>query len=134
MNKVTLIGNLTRDPEQGATPSGTSYCRFSIAVSRRFANADGNREVDYFNITAWKGLADNCAKYLKKGSKVAIIGTLQNRSYEDKAGNKRTVTDIVSEEVEFLSPIQKTEHEMTEIESSPKQGRMFEEDDDQLPF
>ncbi len=103
MNKVYLIGNLTRDPELSETTSGIAFCRFSIAVNRTFANADGNREADFFNITVWRNQAENCSKFLKKGSKVAIVGSLQNRSYEDKEGVKRTVTDIVASEIEFLS-------------------------------
>ena len=103
MNKVYLIGNLTRDPELSETTSGIAFCRFSIAVNRTFANADGNREADFFNIMVWRNQAENCSKFLKKGSKVAIVGSLQNRSYEDKEGVKRTVTDIVASEIEFLS-------------------------------
>jgi single-strand DNA-binding protein len=88
MNKVILVGNLTRDPELSTTGSGVSYCRFSLAVQRRFANAEGNRETDFFNITVWRALADNCHKYLRKGSKAGVIGSLQTRSYDDKDGNK----------------------------------------------
>ena len=104
MNKVILIGNLTRDPELSETPSGVAVCRFSIAVSRDYAGQDGNRETDFFNITVWRGRAEVCGKYLKKGNKVAVVGSLQNRSYDDKDGNKRYVTDIVASEVEFLTP------------------------------
>ena len=104
MNKVILIGNLTRDPELSETSSGVAVCRFSIAVSRDYANSEGNRETDFFNITVWRGRAENCGKYLKKGNKVAVVGSLQNRSYEDKDGIKRNVTDIVANEVEFLTP------------------------------
>ena len=82
MNKVFLIGNLTRDPELSTTNSGISVCRISIAVSRRFANADGSRETDFFNVTAWRGTADNCAKFLKKGNKIAVSGSIQTRNYE----------------------------------------------------
>ena len=81
MNKVILVGNLTRDPEQTETPSGVAVCRFAIAVSRDYANADGNKETDFFNITVWRNKAESCGKYLKKGNKVAIVGSLQNRSY-----------------------------------------------------
>ena len=91
MNKVILVGNLTRDPELTETPSGVAVCRFAIAVSRDYANADGTRETDFFNITVWRGRAENCGKYLKKGNKVAVIGSLQNRSYEDKDGIKRNL-------------------------------------------
>ena len=104
MNKVFLVGNLTRDPELTETPNGTAVCKFGIAVSRDYENADGNRETDFFNVTVWRGRAENCAKYLKKGNKVAILGTLENRSYEDKDGVKRYVTDVVATEVEFLTP------------------------------
>lgn len=143
MNKVILIGNLTRDPEVSETSSGITYCRFSIAVGRRFANADGERETDFFNITAWRTQAENCGKYLKKGSKVAISGTLQNRSYEDKEGNKRTATDIIAEEVEFLSkpnthdddeyepPVQRKAENFQPSKTKPV---LQEIDDDDLPF
>lgn len=104
MNKCIFIGNLTRDPEHQTTGSGVSLCRFSIAVNRTYANANGERETDFINVVAWRGLADNCAKYLTKGSKVCVVGSLQNRSYEDKDGNKRYATDIVAEDVEFVSP------------------------------
>ena len=103
MNKVYLIGNLTRDPELSTTTSGISVCRMSIAVSRRFANADGARDVDFFNITAWRGTADNCAKFLKKGNKIAVSGSIQTRNYEKNDGTKGFSVDIVADEVEFLS-------------------------------
>ena len=103
MNKVYLIGNLTRDPELSQTSSGISLCRFSVAVSRRYAGADGNRETDFFNVVVWRSQAENCAKFLQKGNKVAIVGSIQNRSYEVD-GVKRYATDIVAEEVEFLTP------------------------------
>ena len=104
MNKVILIGNLTRDPELTETPSGVPVCRFAIAVSRDYADSQGNRETDFFNITTWRGKAETCGKYLKKGNKVAVCGSLQNRSYEDKDGIKRTVTDVIASDVEFLTP------------------------------
>lgn len=104
MNKVYLIGNLTRDPEINTTASGIQMCRFSIAVGRRFKNADGENETDFFNIIAWRSTADFCGKYLHKGSKVAVIGSIQNRSYEAEDGSKRYYTDIIAEEVEILTP------------------------------
>lgn len=103
MNKLFLIGNLTREPEMSETNSGVVFCRLGIAVNRTYQGSDGERQVDFFNITVWRTQAENCGRYLKKGSKVAIVGSLQNRSYEDKDGNKRQVTDIVANEVEFLS-------------------------------
>jgi single-strand DNA-binding protein len=135
MNKVILVGNLTRDPELSETPSGIAVCRFSIAVSRDFANAEGNREADFFNITVWRGRAENCGKYLKKGNKVAVVGRLQTRSYDDKDGNKRYVTDIVADEVEFLTPRGASESDDIEAVSSRReQPRLEAIDDNQLPF
>ena len=95
MNKVYLIGNLTRDPEISTTTSGISVCRMSIAVGRRFTNAEGGRETDFFNVTAWRGTADNCAKFLKKGNKVAVSGSIQTRNYE-KADGTELVMDTTS--------------------------------------
>ena len=103
MNKVFLIGNLTRDPELSQTPTGVSVCRLSIAVGRRFSNAEGGRETDFFNVTAWRGNAENCAKFLKKGNKVAVAGSIQVRNYERQDGSKGTAVDIVADEVEFLT-------------------------------
>ena len=103
MNRVFLIGNLTRDPEISTTTSGISVCRISIAVSRRFSNAEGSRETDFFNITAWRGTADNCAKFLKKGSKIAVSGSIQTRSYDKQDGTRGFSIDIVADEVEFLN-------------------------------
>lgn len=104
MNKVMLIGNLTRDPETRSTPNGVSVCSFSIAIDRRFKNADGSKQTDFIPIVAWRQLADLCGRYLAKGRKVAVEGSLQVRSYEDKQGNKRTAFEVVADQIEFLSP------------------------------
>ena len=103
MNKVFLIGNLTRDPEISTTNSGVQLCRFSIAVNRTYANADGVREADFFNITAWRNLAERCGKYLHKGNKVSVMGSIQIRNYESN-GERRTSVDVVADDVEFLTP------------------------------
>ena len=105
MNKVFLIGNLTRDPEMRATSAGVSVCNFSIAVNRRFRNQNGQQETDFFNIVAWRQLGELCGKYLAKGRKVAISGSIQTRTYEAQDGTKRNAFDIVADEVEFLSPV-----------------------------
>ena len=99
MNKVWLIGNLTKDPELSTTGSGISVCKFTLAVTRRFAQ----NETDFFNIIVWRGPAENCFKFLKKGGRAAVNGSIQNRSYEDNNGNKRYVTEIIADEVQFLS-------------------------------
>ena len=103
MNKVFLIGNLTRDPELTETSGGVSVCHFAIAVNRSYTSSDGERLTDFFNVTAWRGLADTVARYTKKGSKVAVSGSVQIRNYEDNQENKRTAVDIIAQDVEFLS-------------------------------
>lgn len=104
MNKVFLIGNLTKDPEMRSTQSSIAVCNFSIAVNRRFRNPQtGQQETDFMNVIAWRQLAELCAKYLAKGRKVAISGSIQTRTYEAKDGSKRTAWDIVADEVEFLT-------------------------------
>lgn len=140
MNKCIFIGNLTRDPEHQTTGSGVSLCRFSIAVNRTYANANGERETDFINVVAWRGLADNCAKYLTKGSKVCVVGSLQNRSYEDKDGNKRYATDIVAEDVEFVSPRNAgsgeggSSYTPAASKSGSASSKLTPVEDDDLPF
>lgn len=102
MNKCIFVGNLTRDPETSTTNSGISLCRFSIAVNRTYTGANGERETDFINIVTWRGLADNCSKYLSKGSKVCVCGQLQTRTYEAQDGSKRNAFEIVAEDVEFI--------------------------------
>ena len=104
MNKVFLIGNLTRDPEISQTNGGVSVCHFAIAVNRPYTSQDGERQTDFFNVTAWRGLADTIARCVKKGSKVAVSGSIQMRNYEDNQGQRRTAVDIIAQDVEFLSP------------------------------
>lgn len=143
MNKVILVGNLTRDPELITTANGVSLCRFSLAVQRRFAGPDGEREADFVNIVVWRAQADNCYKYLKKGSKCGVVGSLQTRSYDAQDGTKRYSTDVVADEVEFLSTKgSSNSEEMSEpaetgSKSSGKNDvvNKFEPiDDDNLPF
>ena len=133
MNKVYLIGNLTKDPELSQTNSGISVCRFTLAVSRRFKNTDGERETDFLNIVVWRGQADNCHKFLKKGSKCAVSGSIQSRSYDAQDGTKRYVTEIVADEVEFISTNRNTDSS----EGKKKADEVSELepiDDDSLPF
>jgi single-strand DNA-binding protein len=143
MNKVILVGNLTRDPELITTTNGVSLCRFSLAVQRRFAGQDGEREADFINIVVWRGQADNCYKYLKKGSKCGVVGSLQTRSYDAQDGTKRYSTDVVADEVEFLSTkgSSNSEESFEPAETGSKSSgksdvvNKFEPiDDDNLPF
>ncbi len=103
MNKVFLIGNLTRDPELTETAGGVSVCHFAIAVNRSYTSSDGERQTDFFNVTAWRGLADTVARYTKKGNKVAVTGSIQIRNYEDNQGQRRTAVDVIAQDIEFLS-------------------------------
>lgn len=104
MNKIFIIGNLTHDPETRATTNGTSVCTFTVAVSRRFAQAGAERQTDYFRVNAWRLLGENCQKFLAKGRKVAVVGELQARTYDGKDGTTRVSLDISADEVEFLTP------------------------------
>lgn len=132
MNKCILIGNLARDPELSTTTNGVPVCRFSIAVSRRFSNAEGEREVDFLNIVVWRNIGENCHKFLKKGSKVGIVGNIQTRSYDATDGSKRYVTEIVAEEVEFLST--RSQDEQQTKSSGDEVAKLQPIDDDGLPF
>lgn len=104
MNKIILIGNLTRDPEVRSTPNGVTVCTFTIAVNRRFAPQGGEKQADFFRINAWRQLGETCARYLAKGRKVAVVGELQARTYEANDGGTRMSLDVSADEVEFLSP------------------------------
>ena len=141
MNKVILVGNLTKDPELTTTNNGISLCRFGLAVPRKFTSGDGEREADFINIVVWRNQADNCYKYLKKGSKAGIVGTLQTRQYEGNDGSRRYATDVVADEVEFLSSKGATNSEEAENTAGSKSTgksdvvKTFEPiDDDNLPF
>ena len=102
MNKVFLIGRLTRDPEIRYTSSNVAVATFSIAVNRTFTNQSGEREADFINIVVWRKQAENCKNYLNQGSQVAIDGRIQTRNYEDQNGQKRYVTEVVADNVQFL--------------------------------
>lgn len=103
MNKVFLIGHLVKDPELRYTSSNIPVTSFTLAVNRNFINQNGEKEVDFINIVAWKKQAENIHKYCFKGSKVAIEGRVQVRSYDDQNGQKRYVTEVVLENIEFIS-------------------------------
>ncbi len=102
MNKVFLIGRLTRDPELRYTGSNTAVATFSLAVNRNFTNANGEREADFINIVVWRKQAENVKTYLSQGSQVAIDGRIQTRTYDDQNGQRRYVTEVVADNVEFL--------------------------------
>ena len=136
MNKVILVGNVTKDLELKTTTNGIATCTFSIAVNRKFKNAQGVQEADYINIVTWRQTAELCAKYLAKGRKVGIVGSIQTRSYTAKDGGKRYVTEVVADDVEFLTPrgsagenVQVQDGQQTDISNG-----FTEVTDDELPF
>ena len=133
MNKVFLVGRLTREPELRTTQSGISVSTFTVAVTRR---RDEENRSDFINVIVWRGLADSCAKYLVKGQQVAIAGELRTRSYEANDGGKRYVTEVQADDVEFLAkpgegkPSGREIPEMPEVEEMG--GALI--DDENLPF
>lgn len=135
MNKIMLIGNLTRDPELSETKGGVSYCNFSIAVSRSFTNADGERETDFFDCIAWRGAVETIANYFSKGNKIGVSGRVEIGSYEDDYGTKRKTFKVVVEDFDFLTP---KARDNNESEKPPKKGKKphLEEfdDDGDIPF
>ena len=160
MNKVFLIGRLTRDPELRYTGNNTAVATFSLAVNRNYSNQQGEREADFINIVVWRKQAENVKNYLQQGSQVAIDGRIQTRSYDDNNGQKRYVTEVVADNVEFLGSKNSSnssnnfkgsdnnseptpydfgnipEPKGTDVESNPFAdfGANIEISDDELPF
>ena len=126
MIKIFGSGNLVRDPEEFKTQNDKTVCKFVIAVNETYTKEDGTRPVQYFNVVAWGKLAENCLKYLKKGSKISLYGNPQNRSYE-KDGETKYIFEIVATDIEFVgTPKAK--------EEKAEQQEMIPIDDDSLPF
>lgn len=150
MNKVILVGNLTKDPEHRTTPSGATVCNFSIAVQRRFANQQGVREADFINCVAWRQQADFVHRFFTKGRKIGVVGTLQTRTYDAQDGTKRYVTEVVCDECEFVDSKPQGDgyqaaNNNSGYNAAPRpsapasndfagQGFTQVDDDDQLPF
>jgi len=130
LNRIVLIGRLTKDPELRYTPNGKAVATFTLAVERPFKNQDGEREADFINIVVWETQAENCAKYLEKGKLAAVDGRLQIRSFNRQDGQRRWVTEVVADTVRFLSPKNKTGEEsyMNEM------GSEIDFSDDDIPF
>lgn len=141
LNEVVLMGRLTRDPEVKKTPSDVSVCSFSIACERDIVSKQTNeRETDYFDIVAWRSTADFVGKYFAKGRMIIVKGRLQKRYYDDKAGNKRNVVEVVADTVYFGESKKSTESSTaTASESAPKPATAVpdfdpNDVDDDLPF
>ena len=130
MNKVILIGHLAADPESRTTQSGIAQCTLRLAVQRRFANAQGQREADFFPIVCWRQTAEFAAKHLSKGRKIAVEGSLQARSYDAQDGSKRYVTEVIADNVEFCDSRLEGAHKP----AGEAQGGFVPHEDDDLPF
>lgn len=130
MNRVEIIGRLTKDVELNTTNSGISVAKLSVAVDRKYKDEEGNKITDFFNVVVWRGLAENIAKYCSKGSKVFIAGELQNRSWEKEDGTKAYITEIVTSECEFLDT-KKTGESVEEVKA---ELTPVEDNGDDLPF
>lgn len=102
MNKVELVGRLTKDPEIRLTANQTQFCQFTVAVDRKFKDANGQRQADFINCLAWKNTAVFIQKYFHKGNKIGVVGSIQTRSYDDQNGQKKFVTEVIVDEVEFV--------------------------------
>ncbi|WP_439117485.1 single-stranded DNA-binding protein [Mesobacillus stamsii] len=104
MNRVVLVGRLTKDPELKVTPNGIAVAAFTLAVNRSFTNAQGEKEADFINCVVWRRPAENVANFLKKGSLAGVDGRVQTRSYENQDGKRVYVTEVLAESVQFLEP------------------------------
>ena len=124
MNKIILIGRLTRDPELRFTNSGTAVCSFTLAVDRR----NKEKETDFINIVVWNKAGENCAEYLKKGRQAAVEGRLQIRNYDGNDGTKKYVTEVVADNVEFIGSVGKENTPIADL------GQEIVFNDNEVPF
>lgn len=131
MNKIILIGNMVADPETRTTQAGGTQCTFRIAVQRRFPDKQtGKRESDFFTVLCWGKLAEFVSKYMTKGRKAAVEGSVQMRSYDASDGSKRYVTEVIADNVEFCD----SKSEGAQSGAQAAQGGFTEVDDEELPF
>lgn len=122
MNKVILIGRLTKDPEVKSTASQVSFCNFTIACDRKFKDANGQRQADFISCVAWRQTATFVGSYFHKGSKIAVTGSIQTRTYDDNSGQKRYVTEVVVEDAEFVESANNTGRAASVAPEAPQQA------------
>ncbi|MED4399806.1 single-stranded DNA-binding protein [Metabacillus fastidiosus] len=145
LNRVVLVGRLTRDPELKYTSAGTAVATFTLAVNRNFANQQGEREADFLNVVVWRAQAENAANYLKKGNLAGVDGRLQSRSYEDQTGKRVYVTEVVAESVQFMEPKgngqtgnqsnnENSSYQQSNNDPFANDGKPIDISDDYLPF
>lgn len=129
LNRIILIGRLTKDPELRYTPNGVAVASFTLAVNRSRPNQQGEREADFIPVVVWQKQAENCANYIGKGSLVAVEGRLQVRTYDTKEGQRRWVTEVIAENVRFLE-----KREGGSAAGSSSIGNEVDFTDDDIPF
>lgn len=129
INRVILVGRLTRDPDLRYTPSGVAVCNFTLAVNRPFTNQQGEREADFINVQAWRKTAENVANFLQKGNLAGVDGRLQTRSYEGQDGKRVYVTEVVADSVQFLEPKGKGSTQQETRNTGQKQASTSVNDD-----
>jgi single-strand DNA-binding protein len=132
LNRVVLIGRLTKDPELRYTPNGVAVASFTLAVNRSLLNQMGEREADFIPIVVWQKQAENCANYIGKGSLVAVDGRIQVRTYDGKDGQRRWVTEIIAENVRFLD--KRDSSGTQDVGSAGSVGNEVEFNDEEIPF
>lgn len=137
INRVILVGRLTKDPEYRQTPSGVSVTTFTLAVNRSFTNSQGEREADFINVVVFRKQAENVSKYLSKGSLAGVDGRIQSRNYENNEGRRVFVTEVVADNVQFLEP--KNNNQSQQQGQAPANNNPFSNnnadiDTDDLPF
>ena len=136
MNKLTIIGNLTRDPELRTTQSGISVCSFTVAVNRRRTQGQ-QPEADFFRVSAWRQLGENCGKWLVKGKKVCVVGPVSVSTYQGNDGNTRAQLEVTAEDVEFLSPagqVEETPQAAPAQQTASAPAGFTAVETDELPF
>jgi len=137
MNKVILMGRLTKDPELRYTSNNnTAVCNFTLAVDRRFSKPGEAKQADFFNCQAWKNQAEFCSKYFAKGLKIVVVGSLQNRSWDDAEGKKHYTTEVIADEVYFAEghKTESTSATPSKQDICPECGKTMAECDCSLPF
>lgn len=122
LNNVALVGRLTADPELRTTPQGTNVCSFCLAVNRDYVKKGAERQTDFIDVVAWDKTAEAICKYLKKGSQMSLVGSIQTRNYEDRDGKKRKTTEVVATTVSFLD------------KKETKDEPVIASDDEDMPF
>ena len=142
MNKLMIIGNLTRDPELRTTSTGVQLCSFTVAVNRRRSSQDGQPEADFFRVTAWRQLGETAAKYLSKGRKVCVVGSVSVSTYTGNDGQTRASLEVTADDIEFLTPRSEAGESVPAYNNAPAaaprsaapQGGYVQVDEEELPF